>query len=57
MIWQVYRVRWDDTEAIQEYLNQGWEPFAAVTDGGGKLPFLYIRRKVDAEGNSLRDAS
>lgn len=54
-VWEVHRVLWTQVPELDRYLDAGWEPFAVTVDGGYQAPYVYLRRKVDAEGNSLRD--
>jgi hypothetical protein len=42
--WRIARCMWDDTRALNDYLKDGWEPFA-VSD----IELIWLRRPSDRE--------
>jgi hypothetical protein len=56
MTWRLTRVAWSDAVANDDLQREGWEPFSVGVDALSAT-YIYYRRKVDAEGNPVRDAS
>jgi hypothetical protein len=47
-LWRIAKCAWDDTRALNAYLDDGWDPFA-VTDGNGVETVWLRRRSSDRE--------
>ena len=52
--WRITKCAWDDTRALNTYLDDGgWDPFA-VTDGNGVETVWLRRRSSDREAEAVQ---
>ena len=51
--WCIAKCAWDDTRALNTYLDDGWDPFA-VTDGNGVETVWLRRRSSDREAEAAQ---